>query len=1004
LRNEKVNFKNKKVISTIAIILMLTFSAIIIALPINAQVASLFTASVQDRGIINVSFPISFNSPEDLEFAYTGIKLLVKAPGSANFVEQAQAYTADEDGNLQVDYTATTAGTYEFKFKLPAPQGDLEANPSSGDGSYETNIATIEVVTEYTNETYAFVNAMPNKLGVGEETLLHFGITNPTFWPQRGWEGLTVEVEKPNGDTETLGPFMTDLTGGAGSIYVPDQVGIYRIRTHFPQQQAETETMGFPPGTTFLESYSAWFEIEVTAEPGLHYPDTPLPQEYWSRPIDAQFRTWYVIGGDYLSGGRGSLGFVQPTAENPDFVRSVEENLMAPETGHILWAKPLLSAAISPLGGGLTGGWGTAGQHAYEDGDAYEGFFTPPVIMGGVVYYNDAKSSGRDVEQNVVAVDIRTGEKLWTRNWDNRRLDFGQSFFYTGFNYHGVFQYLWETTGGTWNAYEAATGRWVYGMTNVPRGEMMFGPNGEIIIYTINLEDGWISKWNSRWVIDGLRWMDTPDGPDSGFGSWLRFYMGDTIDARIGIEWNVTLPIPDDLSGGNPRLQRIRNPMNDTTYMVFTNFDRGSPTPHTAEMWMVTFDPGNSPAFEPIEWVDTSYARPDQEMHPGQVPRKVFDPKVTLEWSTFVELPKDKAILNVEDVSVQDDLIEIIWSENPSVWGYRLSSGEKLWGPWGPHHYQNHWSYESSNSWDLIYQGKVLVGGHGGTIYALNTETGESIWNFTAPDPYNEYLFNNYWRLRIELITDGKLYIHHSEHSPFDPKPRGAQLYCVDLGSGELIWSINLRGTEWGDRIAIGDNILVTSNTFDSRVYSLGKGPSETTVSIQDDVVAEGETVLIKGYVTDISAGTQDYAIAARFPKGVAAVSDDSMSAWMEYVYLQKERPMDITGVEVSIDAFDSSGTLIHLGEATSDASGLFSYAWTPDTQDQYNVAATFMGSAGYWPSSDQAPIVVGPTPSQGGPIQPEAPAGITTEVAIIAAIIVIAAIAIVAYVVLRRR
>lgn len=1000
-----MNYKNKSKISTIAIILMLTFSALLVALPtINAQLA-LFTANVQERGIIDVPFTVTFNSPEDLEFAYTGIKFLVKAPGSANFVEQPGTLTADENGNADIEYTATTAGVYEFRFNLPAPQGNLVANPDSSDGSYTTNTASIEVVAEYTNETFAFVNAMPNKLGVGEETLLHFGITTPTFWPQRGWEGVTVEVQRPDGTNETLGPFRTDLTGGAGSIYVPDQVGIYQIRTHYPQQQSETETMGFPTGTTFLESYSAWFEIEVTAEPRELYPGHPLPQEYWSRPIDAQFREWYVIGGNYLSGGRGSLGFVQPTAENPDFVRSLEENQMAPETGHILWAKPLVGGAFSPLGGGLSGGWGTAGQHAYEDGDAYEGFFTPPVIIGGVIYFNSHKSNGgRDVEHNIVAVDLRTGEELWTRNWDNRLLDFGQNFFYTGFNYHGVFSYLWETTGGTWRAFEAYDGRWVYSMRNVPRGEMLFGPNGEIIIFSIDLEAGKLTKWNSRWVVDGQRWRDQPDGPNSLFGSWLREYMGDTLDARIGIEWEADLPVPADLPG-RLALQRIRME-GDKVWMVFTNFDRGSPTEHVASMWAVSFDPGNSPAFEPIEWVETSYADPDQEMHPGMVPRKVHDPDVTLEWQTFVEVPKDKAILNVEDVWVPDDLIEIIWSENPSVWGYKLSTGEKLWGPVGPFHYQNHWSYESSNSWDLIYQGKVLVGGHGGTIHALDAQTGQSIWNFTAPDPFNEYLFNNYWRLRIDAITDGKLYISHSEHSPFDPKPRGAQLYVVDLGSGELIFSINLRGTEWGYRAAIADNILVTGNTFDNRIYAVGKGPSETTIIIQDDVVAEGDAVMIKGLVTDISAGTQDYAIVARFPKGVPAVSDDSMSAWMEYIYLQKERPMDITGVQVSIDAFDPDGNFINLGTATSDAAGLYSFKWTPPEEGEYTVVATFMGSNSYWPSYDQTPISVGPPPSPGGPIQPEPSPGpaITTEVAIIIAVVVIAAIVAVAYLVLRRR
>ena len=54
---------------------------------------------------------------------------------------------------------------------------------------------------------------------------------------------------------------------------------------------------------------------------------------------------------------------------------------------------------------------------------------------------------------------------------------------------------------------------------------------------------------------------------------------------------------------------------------------------------------------------------------------------------------------------------------------------------------------------------------------------------------------------------------------------------------------------------------------------------------------------MIKGTVTDISAGTKQDQQAARFPNGVPAVSDESQSAWMEYVYMQKPRPTNVTGV-----------------------------------------------------------------------------------------------------------
>ena len=161
-----------------------------------------------------------------------------------------------------------------------------------------------------------------------------------------------------------------------------------------------------------------------------------------------------------------------------------------------LWAKPLFGGAFSALGGGLSSV--ETGVHAVEDGDAYEGLFTPPVIMNGIIYFNKYKADGgSNVDQIVVAADLRTGEVIWEKSLDNRRLAFAQSFFFDGYNYHGVFQYLITTQGSTWYFYEPTDGRLVMTYTNVPGGgnsEMMFGPNGEIIIYTIDLQNGWMTE------------------------------------------------------------------------------------------------------------------------------------------------------------------------------------------------------------------------------------------------------------------------------------------------------------------------------------------------------------------------------------------------------------------------------------------------------------------------------------------------------------------------------
>ena len=46
-------------------------------------------------------------------------------------------------------------------------------------------------------------------------------------------------------------------------------------------------------------------------------------------------------------------------------------------------------------------------------------------------------------------------------------------------------------------------------------------------------------------------------------------------------------------------------------------------------------------------------------------------------------------------------------------------------------------------------------------------------------------------------------------------------------------------------------------NNYDHQVYAVGKGPSTMTVEVTNDVVQSGSSVMIKGTVTDISAGTK---------------------------------------------------------------------------------------------------------------------------------------------------
>ena len=97
------------------------------------------------------------------------------------------------------------------------------------------------------------------------------------------------------------------------------------------------------------------------------------------------------------------------------------------------------------------------------------------------------------------------------------------------------------------------------------------------------------------------------------------------------------------------------------------------------------------------------------------------------------------------------------------------------------------------------------------------------------------------------------------------------------------------------------------------------------------------------------------------------------------------------------------------IGTATSDMSGFYSIQWTPEHEGKYTIIATFEGSKSYYSSYAETAVGVDPAPATAGPIEPEptepaeAPL-ITTELAIIIAVVVVAVVGVVAFLMLRKQ
>ena len=66
---------------------------------------------------------------------------------------------------------------------------------------------------------------------------------------------MTVTVTKPDGTTETLGPFTADDTGGTHVEFTPSAVGTYTFQMRFPGQilAGDNLTPGIAATTRYLQ-------------------------------------------------------------------------------------------------------------------------------------------------------------------------------------------------------------------------------------------------------------------------------------------------------------------------------------------------------------------------------------------------------------------------------------------------------------------------------------------------------------------------------------------------------------------------------------------------------------------------------------------------------------------------------------------------------------------------------------------------------------------------------
>jgi hypothetical protein len=885
-------------------------------------------------------------------------------------------------------------------------------------------------------QMYSRVHVAPDPVGVNQQVIIvaqsNWALPGALYVNDVRQKNITMTITQPNQQTDVqhwdLAP---DPGGSAFILYTPDQVGTYTVDvvygdTLFDWNQTTTPSLSGSQaahyGNIFLgDSSSTTFTVQ--ADPVGTNLAVPPPTEYWTRPIEGQNWQWESISSNWLGGASAggasiSTGIGSGSRWQPDGA--------APNSAHVMWTKPIEF-------GGLVGG-DTIPAQTYYSGFSYETRFANPLIVSGVLYYRQPlghSGSGG----GFVAVDLRTGEELWrTYDW---AADKAQLFDFQSPNQHGtVASILYDQIGGgffggpqSWRAYDGFTGQPIFNLTNVPNGYEVYDTRqridyvgatveqatvalpvtraGDIIRYVMDydtqFDNGTLSLWSVAKAVGEV-------SPLYGAEGWRA--NGNDIDASNAFLWTVPLPnlngpsspqiagvIPGDIMLGVSSSIAL-------TYLPRTSFQ------DVWTAWAINLDPDRE-GYDVGDrlWIQ-NYTHP-----PGNITRML----------TMVPLDPVNRVWTMTDFDTGQHS------------GYSIDNGDLLWttdpDPTVLAEGVRPMQLYSVREGVMAY-GILFISGYGGEIFAYSTNNGTLLWKFsdTSTTTYNTGIPWGLQPLHIAAMADNKVFAFAGEHSPNTPLYKGNRHFAVDIFTGEKVWDIfGWSSSGLGTAIApvaIADGYLVFLNAYDGQIYTIGKGPSATTVIAPDLGAPLGRSVTIKGTVMDIAAGTTQNEQAARFPNGVPAVSDESMTEWMEYVYQQKPKPTSTVGVPVKLTIIDPNSNT-HEMTVTSDSLGVYSLMYEPPVPGKYTVIATFEGSESYWPSQAETAFSVDEAPSPGGPIESQpptsptptptetaspsptgspspspsvSPAPFPAEVAIIAVVVVAAGIGVVSYWILRKR
>ncbi len=663
------------------------------------------------------------------------------------------------------------------------------------------------VTPDTTFDAFAQLSFRPHVVGVGQTILINMWVT-PAIHPSRYFKNFKLTITKADGTADVIIMDSYHADGTAWLEYVADQLGNWTLKfdfqgAYFPKGNYTSTGGAF--GGTLNAQQSAYYKpassplltLVVQSDPVLPWPASPIPTDYWTRPVHVENREWWPIMGNYpatgyVGGGTTWDQMYPDTSPTYNAQHRFIPWVQGPNSAHIVWKE---QNNVAGLTGGQTGQYGITGAPS-----------VPTLIYAGMCYETYTKpGTGTTAQSYWRCYNIRTGQTYWEQPAPSVRPNI--------IEYTGPVQS--EVAGAE------AAGAWSVSL--------------------MAISSGYLYKWNP-WT--GAMTLNMSISPLSSATFYKQSVGRNSEPMALSVQ---------NLGGGQYRL------INWTTSTGGYGSSISTTNFTTRIRSNTTYARSSLPSY--IDWniglgATVAGVTSVTGVYTGQniTGFNAFTGQQL--WTKIINEPVYSGVCNIVDhgkVAVLSDRGYYVATDLAT--GNEAWKSEQMHYPWSSTGFG---AYSAMSAYGMLYREAydgiwAFNWTNGKIVWHYEAPTGSPFETpYTGVNGTGVYPFYSFGV--GGQIADGKFYTWTYEHTESWPVTRGWGIHAIDCMTGLGVW--NLTGCI--QPAAIADGYLIGGCSYDGYKYCFGKGLSKTTVTAPDVSVPLGTAMTIKGAVLDQSPAQPD--------------------------------------------------------------------------------------------------------------------------------------------------